>query len=133
MAYATDNGHDSSSTRSGGRSTDSLVLQSSVMTRPRAQASSNYASNVFSDSQNQNQSGGIPGTPVSVRSRRSGGWDRQTLSPAAAARAGVDDSTIEDHAVYQPSSLRPKEDLDDSSDSSDSSDEYMTSYRPLER
>ncbi|KAH7150637.1 hypothetical protein DER46DRAFT_638571 [Fusarium sp. MPI-SDFR-AT-0072] len=125
MAYATDNGHDSSSTRSGGRSTDSLVLQSSVMTRPRAQASI--------DSQNQNQSGGIPGTPVSGRSRRSGGWDRQTLSPAAAATAGVDDPTIEDHAVDQPSSLRPKEDLDDSSDSSDSSDEYMTSYRPLER
>ncbi|KAH7189854.1 hypothetical protein DER44DRAFT_816224 [Fusarium oxysporum] len=109
------------------------------MTRPPAQtsmsaltaaSSSNYASSVSSDGQNQNQSGGIPGTPVSGRSRRSGGWDRQTLSPAAAARAGVDDPTIEDHAVDQPSSLRPKEDLDDSSDSSD---EYMTSYRPLER
>ncbi|KAK2923474.1 hypothetical protein FoTM2_016998 [Fusarium oxysporum f. sp. vasinfectum] len=95
-----------------------------------AASSSNYASSVSSDSQNQSQSGGIPGTPVSGRSRRSGGWDRQTLSPAAAARAGVDDLTIEDHAVDQPSSLRPKEDLDDSSDSSD---EYMTSYRPLER
>ncbi|KAH7247411.1 uncharacterized protein BKA55DRAFT_691488 [Fusarium redolens] len=95
-----------------------------------AASSSYYASSVSSDSQNQNQSGGIPGTPVSGRSRRSGGWDRQTLSPAAAARAGVDDPTIEDHAVDQPSSLRPKEDLDDSSDSSD---EYMTSYRPLER
>ncbi|QKD56962.2 uncharacterized protein FOBCDRAFT_204000 [Fusarium oxysporum Fo47] len=111
MAYAKDNGHDSSSTRSGGRSTDSLVLQSLVMTRPPAQtsmsaltaaSSSNYASSVSSDSQNQNQSGGIPGTPP----------------------------TIEDHAVDQQSSLRPKEDLDDSSDSSD---EYMTSYRPLER
>ncbi|KAK2469676.1 hypothetical protein H9L39_18491 [Fusarium oxysporum f. sp. albedinis] len=109
------------------------------MTRPPAQtsmsaltaaSSSNYASRVSSDSQNQNQSGGIPGTSVSGRSRRSGGWDRRTLSPAAAARAGVDDLTIEDHAVDQPSSLRPKEDLDDSSDSSD---EYMTSYRPLER
>ncbi|EXK23843.1 hypothetical protein FOXG_16000 [Fusarium oxysporum f. sp. lycopersici 4287] len=65
-------------------------------------SSLNYASSVSSDSQNQNQSGSIPGTPP----------------------------TIEDHAVDQPSSLRPKEDLDDSSDSSA---EYMTSYRPLER
>ncbi|KAH7190448.1 S-adenosyl-L-methionine-dependent methyltransferase [Fusarium oxysporum] len=139
MAYATDNGHDPSSTRSSGGSTDSLVLQSSAMTRPPAQtlmsaltvaSSLNYGSSVSSDSQNQNQSGSIPGTPVSVRSRCSGGWDRQTLSPAAAARARVDDPTIEDHAVDQPSSLRPKEDLDDSSDSSA---EYMTSYRPLER
>ncbi|KNB04470.1 hypothetical protein FOXG_07260 [Fusarium oxysporum f. sp. lycopersici 4287] len=81
------------------------------MTRPAAQtlmsaltvaSSLNYASSVSSDSQNQNQSGSIPGTPP----------------------------TIEDHAVDQPSSLRPKEDLDDSSDSSA---EYMTSYRPLER
>ncbi|KAH7153760.1 S-adenosyl-L-methionine-dependent methyltransferase [Fusarium sp. MPI-SDFR-AT-0072] len=130
MAYATDNGHDSSSTRSGGR-----PHAQASMSALTAASSSNYATNVFSDSQRQNQSGGIPGTPVSGRSRRSGGWDRQTLSPAAAARAGVDDPTIEDHSVDQSSSLRPKEDLDDpfdSSDSSDSSDEYMTSYRPLE-
>ncbi|KAF4963479.1 hypothetical protein FSARC_8528 [Fusarium sarcochroum] len=93
-----------------------------------ASSSSNYASSVSSDSQNQSgASGGIPGTPMS---RRSGGWDRQTLSPAAAARARPDDPTVEDHVVYQPSSLRTKEDLEDSSDSSD---EYMTSYKPLER
>ncbi|QKD57568.2 S-adenosyl-L-methionine-dependent methyltransferase [Fusarium oxysporum Fo47] len=125
MAYATDNGHGSSSTRSGGR-----PLAQTSMSALTAASSSNYAPSVSSDSQIQSQSGGIPGTPVSGRSRRSGGWDRQTLSPTAAARAGVDDLTIEDHAVDQPSSLRPKEDLDDSSDSSD---EYMTSYRPLER
>ncbi|KAF5017372.1 hypothetical protein F66182_10703 [Fusarium sp. NRRL 66182] len=80
-----------------------------------ASSSSNYASSVSSDS--QHQSGGIPGTPVS---RRSGGWDRQTLSPAAAARVRHDD----------PRGPLPKEDLDDSSDSSD---EFITSYRPLER
>ncbi|KAK7583296.1 hypothetical protein V3481_012588 [Fusarium oxysporum f. sp. vasinfectum] len=90
-----------------------------------ASSSSNYASSVSSYS--QNQSGGIHGTPMS---RRSGGWDRQTLSPAAAARARFDDPMVENHVVDQPSSLRPKENLDDSSDSSD---EYMASYRPLER
>ncbi|KAH6971232.1 S-adenosyl-L-methionine-dependent methyltransferase [Ilyonectria sp. MPI-CAGE-AT-0026] len=132
MAYATDNGHDSSSMRSGGGSTDQT--RSSAVTRPLAQtsmstltasSSSNYSSSVSSGS--QNQSGGIPGTPMS---RRSGGWDRHTLSPAAAARARFDDPMIEDHVVDQPSSLRLQEDLDDSSDSSD---EYMTSYKPLER
>jgi hypothetical protein len=51
-----------------------------------ASSSSNYASSVSSGS--QNQTGGIPGTPVS---RRSGGWERQTLSPAAVARVRVDD------------------------------------------
>ncbi|KAF4466792.1 hypothetical protein FALBO_6346 [Fusarium albosuccineum] len=104
------------------------------MTRPPAQtsmstltasSSSNYASSVSSDS--RNQSGGIPGTPLS---RRSGGWDRQTLSPAAAARARVEDPTIEDDVVYHPSSLRSNEELEDSSDSSD---EYYSSYKPLER
>ncbi|KAH8658607.1 S-adenosyl-L-methionine-dependent methyltransferase [Ilyonectria robusta] len=132
MAYATDNGRDSSSMRSGGGSTDQTL--SSAVTRPPAQtsmstltasSSSNYSSSVSSGS--QNQGGGIPGTPMS---RRSGGWDRHTLSPAAAARARFDDPMIEDHVVDQPSSLRPQEDLDDSSDSSD---EYMTSYKPLER
>ncbi|KAK2469366.1 hypothetical protein H9L39_19083 [Fusarium oxysporum f. sp. albedinis] len=90
-----------------------------------ASSSSNYAPSVSSYS--QNQSGGIHGTPMG---RRSGGWDRQTLSPAAAARARFDDPMVENHVVDQPSSLRPKENLDDSSDSSD---EYMASYRPLER
>ncbi|KAF9767495.1 hypothetical protein IL306_015333 [Fusarium sp. DS 682] len=73
-----------------------------------ASSSSNYASSVSSDS--QIQTGGVPGTPVN---QRSGGWDRQTLSPAAASR--------EDHVV------KPTE------DSSDSSDEFMTSYKPMER
>ncbi|KAJ4245552.1 hypothetical protein NW762_014061 [Fusarium torreyae] len=103
-------------------------VQTSMSATLTASSSSNYASSVSSDSQNPSgASGGIPGTPMS---RRSGGWDRQTLSPAAAARARFDDPTLEDHAAYQPSSLRTKEELEDTSDSSD---EYMTSYRPLER
>ncbi|KAF4340733.1 hypothetical protein FBEOM_5337 [Fusarium beomiforme] len=113
MAHSMDRTEgDSSSTRSGGGSTE--FLQSSAMARAPAQttltasSSSNYASSVSSDS--QIQTGGIPGTPVH---RRSGGWDRQTLSPAAAAR--------EDHVV------KPTE------DSSDSSDEFISSYKPMER
>ncbi|KAJ9419705.1 hypothetical protein QL093DRAFT_2371842 [Fusarium oxysporum] len=93
MAYETDNGHNSSSTRSSGGSTDSLVLQSSAMTRPPAQTLMS-ALTVASSLNYASSSGSIPGTPVSVRSRCSGGWDRQTLSPAAAARAGVDDVGI---------------------------------------
>ncbi|KAF5593882.1 uncharacterized protein FSUBG_9655 [Fusarium subglutinans] len=118
MAHSMDNnGRDSSSTRSGaagGGSTE--FLQSSAMARPPAQttltasSSSNYASSVSSDS--QIQTGGLPGTPVT---RRSGGWDRQTLSPAAAAR--------EDHVV-KTNSIE---------DSSDSSDEFVASYKPMER
>ncbi|KAI3580556.1 hypothetical protein IWW34DRAFT_619952 [Fusarium oxysporum f. sp. albedinis] len=114
------NGRDSSSIRSGGGAGagggSTEFLQSSAMARPPAQttltasSSSNYASSVSSDS--QIQTGGLPGTPVT---RRSGGWDRQTLSPAAAAR--------EDHVVKTNSV----------EDSSDSSDEFVTSYKPMER
>ncbi|KAG5776214.1 hypothetical protein H9Q73_010121 [Fusarium xylarioides] len=118
MAHSMDNnGHDSSSTRSGGAGGGSTeFLQSSAMAKPPAQttltasSSSNYASSVSSDS--QIQTGGLPGTPVT---RRSGGWDRQTLSPAAAAR--------EDHVV-KTNSIE---------DSSDSSDEFVASYKPMER
>ncbi|KAF5687006.1 hypothetical protein FDENT_5561 [Fusarium denticulatum] len=119
MAHSMDNnGHDSSSTRSGGGAGGGSTefLQSSAMARPPAQttltasSSSNYASSVSSDS--QIQTGGLPGTPVT---RRSGGWDRQTLSPAAAAR--------EDHVV-KTNSIE---------DSSDSSDEFVSSYKPMER
>ncbi|KAF6512960.1 hypothetical protein HZS61_007766 [Fusarium oxysporum f. sp. conglutinans] len=121
MAHSMDNnGRDSSSIRSGGGAGagggSTEFLQSSAMARPPAQttltasSSSNYASSVSSDS--QIQTGGLPGTPVT---RRSGGWDRQTLSPAAAAR--------EDHVVKTNSV----------EDSSDSSDEFVTSYKPMER
>ncbi|KAF4502376.1 hypothetical protein FAGAP_1389 [Fusarium agapanthi] len=118
MAHSMDNnGRDSSSTRSGGAGGGSTeFLQSSAMARPPAQttltasSSSNYASSVSSDS--QIQTGGLPGTPVT---RRSGGWDQQTLSPAAAAR--------EDHVV-KTNSIE---------DSSDSSDEFVASYKPMER
>ncbi|KAI7772270.1 hypothetical protein LZL87_007631 [Fusarium oxysporum] len=121
MAHSMDNnGRDSSSIRSGGDAGagggSTEFLQSSAMARPPAQttltasSSSNYASSVSSDS--QIQTGGLPGTPVT---RRSGGWDRQTLSPAAAAR--------EDHVV-KTNSIE---------DSSDSSDEFVTSYKPMER
>ncbi|KAH7234138.1 hypothetical protein NW759_009015 [Fusarium solani] len=112
MSSAMDKGHDSG----GGHAQTSM----STLT---ASSSSNYASSVSGDSQHQSgASGAIPGTPSS---RRSGGWDRQTLSPAAAARARVEDPTIEDQVVFQPISV-----LDESSDSSD---EYVSSYRPLER
>ena len=121
MAHSMDNNErDSSSTRSGGGAGagggSTEFLQSSAMARPPAQttltasSSSNYASSVSSDS--QIQTGGLPGTPVT---RRSGGWDRQTLSPAAAAR--------EDHVV-KTNSIE---------DSSDSSDEFVASYKPMER
>ena len=120
MAHSMDNNErDSSSTRSGGAGAgggSTEFLQSSAMARPPAQttltasSSSNYASSVSSDS--QIQTGGLPGTPVT---RRSGGWDRQTLSPAAAAR--------EDHVV-KTNSIE---------DSSDSSDEFVSSYKPVER
>ncbi|KAF5617460.1 hypothetical protein F25303_13275 [Fusarium sp. NRRL 25303] len=121
MAHSMDNNErDSSSTRSGGGAGagggSTEFLQSSAMARPPAQttltasSSSNYASSVSSDS--QMQTGGLPGTPVT---RRSGGWDRQTLSPAAAAR--------EDHVV-KTNSIE---------DSSDSSDEFVASYKPMER
>nr|RBQ85590.1 hypothetical protein FVER53263_10536 [Fusarium verticillioides] len=120
MAHSMDNnGRDSSSTRSGGAGAgggSTEFLQSSAMAKPPAQttltasSSSNYASSVSSDS--QIQTGGLPGTPVT---RRSGGWDRQTLSPAVAAR--------EDHVV-KTNSIE---------DSSDSSDEFVASYKPVER
>ncbi|UPK99475.1 hypothetical protein LCI18_010410 [Fusarium solani-melongenae] len=117
MSSATDKGHDSG----GGGSRPHAQTSMSTLT---ASSSSNYASSVSGDSQHQSgASGGLPGTPSS---RRSGGWDRQTLSPAAAARARVEDPTIEeDEVVFQPISV-----LDESSDSSD---EYVSSYRPLER
>ncbi|KAM0343816.1 hypothetical protein ACHAPU_008246 [Fusarium lateritium] len=87
MAYAT-GARDSMSTRSGGGSMDP---QFSAATRAPGQNSlltltASSASSVSSGS--QQQSGGVPGTPAS---RRSGGWDRQTISPAAAARIRVDD------------------------------------------
>ncbi|WZH46696.1 S-adenosyl-L-methionine-dependent methyltransferase [Fusarium acuminatum] len=117
MSYAT-SGRDSSSTRSGGGSMD--PQPSSAATRAPAQSSlatltasssSNYASSVSSGSQHQNQTGGVPGTPAS---RRSGGWERQTLSPAAVAR----------------SKESSRENLED--ESSDSSAEYMGNYKLLE-
>ncbi|KAH7245657.1 S-adenosyl-L-methionine-dependent methyltransferase [Fusarium tricinctum] len=135
MSYAT-SGRDSSSTRSGGGSMD--PQPSSAATRAPAQSSlatltasssSNYASSVSSGSQHQNQTGGVPGTPAS---RRSGGWERQTLSPAAVARVRVDD---DEHSFEQPASSRSKEssreNLED--ESSDSSAEYMGNYKLLEK
>ncbi|EEU48983.1 uncharacterized protein NECHADRAFT_75695 [Fusarium vanettenii 77-13-4] len=113
---ATDKGHDSG----GGGGSSRPPAMSTTLT---ASSSSNYSSSVSGDSQHQSgASGGIPGTPSS---RRSGGWDRQTLSPAAAARARAEDPTVEEQVVFQPISV-----LDESSDSSD---EYVSSYRPLER
>ncbi|KAM0190730.1 hypothetical protein ACHAPI_009256 [Fusarium lateritium] len=141
MAYAT-SGHDSSSTRSGGGSMDPQPGQPSAATRaPAAQSSqvtltasssSNYADSVSSGSQhqnqNQNQTGGVPGTPAS---RRSGGWERQTLSPAAVARVRADD---DEHSVEQPASSRSKESSRENlDDSSDSSAEYMGNYKLLEK
>ncbi|SPJ70438.1 uncharacterized protein FTOL_00166 [Fusarium torulosum] len=131
MAHAT-SGLDSSSTRSGGGSMDPqpsaatrAPAQSSLMTLT-ASSSSNYASSVSSGS--QNQTGGIPGTPVS---RRSGGWERQTLSPAAVARVRVDD---DEHSFEQPTSSRSKESSRENlDDSSDSSAEYMGNYKLLEK
>ncbi|KAF5664741.1 hypothetical protein FHETE_7013 [Fusarium heterosporum] len=124
MAYATGARDSSTSTRSGGGSMDP---QFSAATRAPGQNSlltltASSASSVSSGS--QHQSGGVPSTPAS---RRSGGWDRQTLSPAAAARVRVDDDD-------QPSVPRSKEgSRDDLDDSSDSSAEYMSSYRVLEK
>ncbi|KAL2675684.1 hypothetical protein Neosp_011874 [[Neocosmospora] mangrovei] len=81
---ATDKGHDSGG---GGTGSSRAPAMSTTLT---ASSSSNYSSSVSGDSQHQSgaASGGIPGTPSS---RRSGGWDRQTLSPAAAARARAED------------------------------------------
>ncbi|KAI8719828.1 hypothetical protein NCS52_00765000 [Fusarium sp. LHS14.1] len=114
---AMDKGHHDSG---GGGGSSRPPAMSTTLT---ASSSSNYSSSVSGDSQHQSgaASGGIPGTPSS---RRSGGWDRQTLSPAAAARARAEDPT-EEQVVFQPISV-----LDESSDSSD---EYVSSYRPLER
>ncbi|KAF4990486.1 hypothetical protein FGRMN_8443 [Fusarium graminum] len=123
MAYATGARDSSTSTRSGGRSMDP---QFSAATRAPGQNSlltltASSASSVSSGS--QHQSGGVPSTPAS---RRSGGWDRQTLSPVATAR--------EDYVDDQPSVPRSKEgSRDDLDDSSDSSAEYMSSYRVLEK
>ncbi|KAL4731599.1 hypothetical protein ACLX1H_000574 [Fusarium chlamydosporum] len=136
MADATDNGHDSSSVRSAGAgSTDRVTRPSASATLTASSSSniSNYASSVSSDQSQRSHSqgltgsgsAGLPGTPVS---RRSGGWDRQTLSPAAAARV-QNDPTNDDHAPHQSSSLRPSSELLD--DSSDSSDEYVSTYKPL--
>ncbi|KAM0242296.1 hypothetical protein ACHAP5_007236 [Fusarium lateritium] len=132
MAYAT-SGHDSSSARSGGGSMDPqpsaatrVPAQSSQVTLT-ASSSSNYADSVSSGSQHQNQTGGVPGTPAS---RRSGGWERQTLSPAAVARVRADD---DEHSVEQPASSRSKESSRENlDDSSDSSAEYMGNYKLLE-
>ncbi|RTE79010.1 hypothetical protein BHE90_006525 [Fusarium euwallaceae] len=136
----TDKGvHDApSSTKSGGGSSSGMNMtrgpaHTPTSTTLTASSSSNYSSSVSGDSQHHHQgggaSGGLPGTPVS---RRSGGWERQTLSPAAAARArAAEDAAIEDQVVYQPTGPLPTENLDGSSDSSD--EYYTPSYKPLER
>ncbi|KAG8672442.1 hypothetical protein FPOAC1_005714 [Fusarium poae] len=138
MADTTDNGHDSNSLRSVGGGSIDRAMAATRLTASSSSNISNYASSVSSDNQSQTHahsqnltgsgsgSGGLPGTPVS---RRSGGWDRQTLSPAAAARVRHDDSTNEDYAPHQSSSLRPSSELLE--DSSDSSDEYVSTYKPL--
>ncbi|XEV03199.1 hypothetical protein FSHL1_008486 [Fusarium sambucinum] len=138
MADTPDNGQDSNSLRSVGGGSIDRAMAATRLTASSSSNISNYASSVSSDNQSQGHthsqnltgsgsgSGGLPGTPVS---RRSGGWDRQTLSPAAAARVRHDDSTNEDYAPHQSSSLRPSSDLLE--DSSDSSDEYVSTYKPL--
>jgi hypothetical protein len=100
MADTTDNGHDSNSLRSVGGGSIDRAMAATRLTASSSSNISNYASSVSSDNQSQTHahsqnltgsgsgSGGLPGTPVS---RRSGGWDRQTLSPAAAARVRHDD------------------------------------------
>ncbi|KAI1070908.1 hypothetical protein LB507_011059 [Fusarium sp. FIESC RH6] len=130
MADTADNGRDSSSMRSAGAGSTGAT-RPATLTASSSSNISNYASSVSSDNQSLNQSHnnlsgstGAPGTPVS---RRSGGWDRQTLSPAAAARVRLDDN--EDHAPHQSSNLRPSSELLE--DSSDSSDEYVSTYKPL--
>ncbi|PTD07118.1 Secondary metabolism regulator laeA [Fusarium culmorum] len=138
MADTPDNGHDTSSLRSAGAGSIDRAMAATRLTASSSSNISNYASSVSSDNQSQSHaysqnltgsgsgSGGLPGTPVS---RRSGGWDRQTLSPAAAARVRHDDSNNEDYAPHQSSSLRPSSELLE--DSSDSSDEYVSTYKPL--
>ncbi|GKU05503.1 unnamed protein product [Fusarium langsethiae] len=138
MADTPDNGHDSSSVRSAGGGSIDRAMAVTRLTASSSSNISNYASSVSSDNQSQSHahsqnltgsgsgSGGLPGTPVS---RRSGGWDRQTLSPAAAARVRLDDFTNDDYAPHQSSSLRPSRELLE--DSSDSSDEYVSTYKPL--
>ncbi|KAF5231159.1 hypothetical protein FAUST_9465 [Fusarium austroamericanum] len=138
MADTPDNGHDTSSLRSVGAGSIDRVMAATRLTASSSSNISNYASSVSSDNQSQSHahsqnltgsgsgSGGLPGTPVS---RRSGGWDRQTLSPAAAARVRHDDSNNEDYAPHHSSSLRPSSELLE--DSSDSSDEYVSTYKPL--
>ncbi|CAF3558324.1 unnamed protein product [Fusarium graminearum] len=138
MADTPDNGHDTSSLRSVGAGSIDRAMAATRLTASSSSNISNYASSVSSDNQSQSHahsqnltgsgsgSGGLPGTPVS---RRSGGWDRQTLSPAAAARVRHDDSNNEDYAPHQSSSLRPSSELLE--DSSDSSDEYVSTYKPL--
>ncbi|CAG7559736.1 unnamed protein product [Fusarium equiseti] len=135
MADTADNGRDSSSMRSAGAGSTGdrdRATRPATLTASSSSNISNYASSVSSDSQSLNLSHnnlsgstGAPGTPVS---RRSGGWDRQTLSPAAAARVRLDDAN-EDHAPHQSSNLRPSSELLE--DSSDSSDEYVSTYKPL--
>ena len=98
MADTADNGRDSSSMRSAGAGSTGAT-RPATLTASSSSNISNYASSVSSDNQSLNQSHnnlsgstGAPGTPVS---RRSGGWDRQTLSPAAAARVRLDDVSID--------------------------------------